>query len=142
MPNSRSRVSNKRQQRPHAGAVRTHRPEKPSSPPRQQTGLATLVQQAKFDSSSLSSADLLQLQQTYSNKKVGRLTGGAKPALVQRQLDDAKYSLEALTAAEISPGIKLFGKTAIGKVKVVPEASYKSASQTEQYLNQTTHRIS
>lgn len=117
-------------------------PEKPAFPPQQQTGLASLVQQGKFDSSSLSSADLLQRQQTNGKKRVSRLTGGAKPALVQRQLDDAKYSLEALTAAEISPGIKLFGKTAIGKVKVVPEASYKSASQTEQYLNQTTHRIS
>jgi hypothetical protein len=135
MPNSRSPVRNKRQQRPPTGAVKTHRADKSPSPHQQQTGLAVLVQQAKLDSSSLSSTEMLQLQQTYGNKRVSRLIAGKKPALVRRQLDDTKYAPEALAAAGISPGVKLFGKTAFGKVKVALEAYYKATTQTEQYKN-------
>ena len=135
MAHSRLPDSKSRKHRSPGRGKNSHRPKKPSPPTKQQSRPSTLVQQAKLDLSSLTSSDLLQLQQAYGNQKVRRLLAGSKPEQIQRQLDDAKYSPEALTAAGISAGWKFIGKTSFGKVKVALEEYFNSANPTEQYLN-------
>lgn len=109
--------------------------ESPSGPTRQGKGPARTRGNGGFNISTVRGADLLELQRTIGNKNVNRLLKGAEDAPLQRKLDEGKYSSDALAAAQMTAGKRLFGRTSFAKVKLALAAYYNSANQAEEFLN-------